>query len=163
MRIQLIALTAMLALPLMGQAPAPAPAPETLALAKQLVVLTGGDKDATISGMAQPMVGVMQQMGLSDPAKAKQMVDEGILPLLREHYDELLSAQASSYAQLLTADDLKATIAFYNTKAGQDMVKAQPALAQARLTSLSQWVGAMQPEIQKRVAAIAKQHGWDKG
>ena len=90
-------------------------------------------------------------------------VDEAILPLLREHYDGLVDIQAKSYAQALSNDDLTAILAFYNTKAGQDLVRAQPALTQARLTGVTQWIGALQPEIQARVEKTAKAHGWTNG
>ncbi len=132
----------------------------TLALAKQLVAKTAGERDQVLAGMSAPMVGFMQQMGITDPTKARELVDEAIMPLLREHYDELVDIQAHSYAQALSVDDLKATLAFYDTKAGQDLIKAQPMLAQARVTGLTQWMGTLQPEMQARVAKTAKAHGW---
>ena len=82
------------------------------------------------------------------------------MPLLREHYDELMSIQAASYAAALTPEDMKATLAFYNTKAGQDLIRAQPQLTQARMTGLTKWMGTLQPEMQARVQKIAKSHGW---
>ena len=109
------------------------------------------------------MVGFMQQMGINDPTKARQLVDEAVMPLLREHYGELVDIQADSYAKVLTVDDLKATLAFYDTKAGQDLIKAQPVLAQARVAGLTQWMGTLQPEMQARVAKTAKAHGWNNG
>ena len=161
MRLRHALLLATLALPLMAQAPAPDA--QTLALAKQLVVKTGGDRDQTLTGMSSSMVGFMQQMGISDPTKARQLVDEAILPLLRDHYDDLLALQATSYAQVLSPDDLKGTLAFYDTKAGQDLIAAQPALAQARLQGVTQWIGVLQPQIQARVQQVAKAHGWTPG
>ena len=143
MRLRLALLTVGLALPLMAQAPAPDP--QTLDLARQLVTKTSGERDQTLAGISGPMAGFMQQMGVSDPTKARQLVDEAIMPLLRDHYSELLDIQAKSYAQALTPDDLKATLAFYNTQAGQDLIKAQPMLAQARVTGMTQWIGALQP------------------
>ena len=133
---------------------------QTLALAKDLVAKTGGDREQTLASMAAPMVGFMQQMGIDDPTKARALVDEAIMPLLREHYDELMSIQAASYAAALTPEDMKATLAFYNTKAGQDLIRAQPQLTQARMTGLTKWMGTLQPEMQARVQKIAKSHGW---
>ena len=161
MPIRLTLLAAAFSLPLLAQ-PVLAQTTDaaTLALAKQLVAKTAGDRDQVITSLSAPMVGFMQQMGINDPTKAKQLVDEAIMPLLREHYDELVDIQAKSYAQALTPDDLKATLAFYDTKAGQDLVRAQPALAQARVAGLTQWMGTLQPEMQARVAKIAKAHGW---
>ena len=161
MRLRLALLAATAALPLLA-APVMAQTPDaqTMALAKDLVAKTGGDREQTLASMAAPMVGFMQQMGINDPAKARTLVDEAIMPLLREHYDDLMSIQATSYAAALTVDDMKATLAFYNTKAGQDLIKAQPQLTQARMTGLTRWMGTLQPEMQARVQKIAKAHGW---
>ena len=161
MSIRLALLTAALAVPQLAS-PLRAQTPDavTMALAKQLVAKTAGERDQVIAGMSGPMVGFMQQMGVTDPTKARQLVDEAIMPLLREHYEELIDIQARSYAQALSVDDLKATLAFYDTKAGQDLIRAQPALAQARVTGLTQWMGTLQPEMQSRVAKTAKAHGW---
>ena len=164
MRIRSALLAASLALPLMAQ-PAPAQTADapTLALAKELVLKTAGERDQVLASMSGPMVGFMQQMGITDPAKARELVDEAIMPLLREHYGELVDIQAQSYAKVLTVDDLKATLAFYDTKAGQDLIKAQPVLAQARVAGLTSWMGTLQPEMQARVAKTAKAHGWNNG
>ena len=166
MRLRLTLLATVLALPLMagsGWAQSPAPDAHTLDLAKQLVAKTGGDRDQTIASLSALMAGFMQQMGITDPVKAKELVDEAILPLLREHYDGLVDIQAKAYAQALSSEDLTAILAFYNTKAGQDLLRAQPTLTQARLTGVTQWIGAMQPEIQARVQKTAKAHGWTNG
>ncbi len=154
-------LTACLTLPLIAQAPAPDP--QTLDLARQLVAKTAGERDQVLASMSAPMVGFMQQMGINDPTKARELVDEAVMPILREHYQELVDIQARSYSQALSVDDLKATLAFYDTKAGQDLIKAQPLLAQARVTGLTQWMGTLQPEMQDRVAKTAKAHGWTNG
>ena len=156
LRLTVLAACALLALPAAAQTVDS----QTMALAKDLVAKTGGDREQTLVSMSAPLVGFMQQMGITDPTKARALVDEAIMPLLREHYDELMSIQAASYAAALTPEDMKATLAFYNTKAGQDLIKAQPQLTQARMTGLTKWMGTLQPEMQARVQKIAKSHGW---
>ncbi len=169
MHIRLPLLAAFLAVPLLAHpalaqtSPTQTLDPGTLDLAKQLVGKTAGEKEQVLTGMSTPMIGFMQQMGVRDPTKARELVDEAIMPLLREHYDELVEIQARSYAEALSVDDLKATLAFYDTKAGQDLIKAQPVLAQTRVTGMTQWMGTLQPEMQARVAKTAKAHGWTNG
>ena len=161
MRLHLALLAASLSFPLLClPAAAQTPDPATLSLAKELVNKTTGDRDQVLGSMGGPMVGMMQQMGIKDPTKAREMVNEAVMPILREHYEELVQIQATSYANALTQDDLKQTLAFYDTKAGQDLIKAQPALAQARVTGLTQWMATLQPEMQDRIAKMAKSHGW---
>ena len=123
-----------LALPvLLAQAPAalaqPAPSPDTLKVARELVAKTAGDKTTTLQAMGGPLVGMMQQMGIRQPDRAQAIVQEGVMPLLNEHYDELLDVQAKSYAAVLSVSDMQAAIAFYNTPAGQSLIRAQPQLA----------------------------------
>ena len=87
---------------------------------------------------------------------------EAVLPLLSEHIGSLTDRSAADYAGTMSVEDLKAIIAFYDTKAGQDLIKAQPLLAQRRIQGMTAWMGEMQPEMQTRIAAILKQRGWDK-
>ena len=136
--------------------------PEALALAKQLVAKIEPNPQQTVAQLGGSMVGLMQQMGIKDPEQAKTLVQEALLPLLSEHIGELVDRSAANYAETLSMDDLKATIAFYDTKAGQDLINAQPVLAQRRVQSLTAWMGGLQPEMQTKVAAVMKQHGWDK-
>lgn len=139
-----------------------APSPEAISLGRELVEVTTGNKDQTLAAMRGPMAGLVGQMGISDPAKANTLVNEAMLPVLSEHFDDLLRSQAASYAQILSVDDLRAVITFYHTPAGKDLVAAQPALASARLTSLTQWLQGFQPEIAAKVKQVAEAHGWVK-
>jgi hypothetical protein len=139
------------------------PSPEALKLARDLVTRTEGDRAATLQNMSAPMVGMMQQMGVTQPDRAQALVNEALLPLLSDHYDDLLAIQSKSYASALSVDDMKAAIVFYDSPAGKDFIRAQPALAKSKLTGMTQWMGGLQPEMQSRIQATMKAHGWDKG
>lgn len=152
---------ATLALPAAGQGAAPSP--EALALAREMVAKTGGDRDATLQSMSAPMVGFMRQLGIQDPARAQVLVAEVVMPIITAHYDDLVTRESAAYAQTLSLADLKAIIAFYNTPAGQDLIAAGPGLAQAKITAVTQWMGALQPEMMTRMQEVMKAHGWDKG
>ena len=109
------------------------------------------------------MVGLMQQIGVRQPDRAQAMVQEAVLPLLSEHFDEFLEIQAKSYASLLSVADMTAALAFYATPAGQDLIHAQPQLAKLQVTGMTQWIASLQPELQTKVQQMIKEHGWDKG
>ena len=141
----------------------PAPSSEALKVARDLVTKAAGDRNATIQGLRAPMIGMMQQMGVRQPDRAQAVVQEAILPLLDQHYDELMDLQAKSYAQVLSVPDMQAISQFYSTPAGQSLIRAQPQLAQLKVAEIGQWMGALQPEMQTRIQAIMKTHGWDKG
>ncbi|MFC7051329.1 DUF2059 domain-containing protein [Hansschlegelia quercus] len=108
------------------------------------------------------MVGYVQQAGVPDREKANAVVREVVLPLMSDHYDELLAITAQSFAQALNPADLHAISAFYDTPAGRALLKAQPQLAQAQVNGISQWMARLAPELQAKVAATAKAHGWTK-
>ncbi len=141
----------------------PAPAPEALSLARELLARTTPDRASTIQGLSGPMVGLMQQIGVRQPDRAQALVQEAVLPLLDKHFDEFLEIQAKSYASLLSVADMTAALAFYATPAGQDLIHAQPKLAQLQLTGVTQWIAGLQPELQAKVQQMVTEHGWDKG
>ena len=66
-------------------APAAAPDPALLKVARETVAQMQGDRAATLGSMAAPMVGMMQQIGLKEPEKAQDLVQEVVLRTLSEH------------------------------------------------------------------------------
>lgn len=140
-----------------------APSPEGLRLARELVAKTEGDRTSMLQSISGPMVGMMQQMGVQQPDRAQVLVQEVVLPVLSGHFDDLLAIQAKSYASVLSVDDMKGALAFYNTPAGQNLIRAQPQLAQLKLAGMTQWIGGLQGELQTRIQQTMKARGWDKG
>lgn len=140
----------------------PAPDAATLKAAREVVAKMQGDRSTTLSAMSGPMVGLMQQMGVREPDRAQVLVQEVVLPVMTAHFDELLDVQARSFASVLSGADLQAVSAFYDTPAGRALAKAQPQLAQAQLTGMTQWMGGLVPEIQGKATQAVKAHGWDK-
>jgi hypothetical protein len=94
---------------------------DTLALARQLVEKIDPNPQHTVSAMSGPLVGMIQQMGIRQPDRAQALVQEALLPILNEHIADLSDLSVQAYAQVLTADDLKAILAFYNSKAGANL------------------------------------------
>ena len=156
------AVMAVAAGPVAAQTAAPAVSPDALALARQLVAKVDPSPQQTVSAMSGPLVGMIQQMGVRQPDRAPALVQEAVLPILNEHLSDLTDLSAQAYAQVLSVDDLKATLAFYDTKAGADLIAAQPKLAQLRISNVTQWMGKLQPEIQGKIQSVAQAHGWDK-
>ncbi len=158
----------LLAGPALAQAPAKPPAPTSvpdataLKAAREVVGKMQGDRAAVLTAMGGPMVGMIQQMGVREPDRAQVLVQEVLLPVMTAHYDELLDVQARSFATVLGTGELQAVSAFYDTPAGRALAKAQPQLAQAQLTGMTQWMGGLVPEIQSKMAQAIKAHGWDK-
>ena len=158
-------LATMLILPAVpaGAQPVANPSPETIALARTLLAKMEGDPAVTIRQLAGPMAGMLQQMGISDPDRARVIVQGALIPVLTEHYGDLLTIFAKACVSMLSVDDMKAAIAFYESPAGRNLVAAEPELAQAKLIGLTQWMSGLQPEMQQRIEQTIKAHSWDKG
>lgn len=140
-----------------------APDPATLTIAREVVGQMQGDRATTLAGMAAPMAGLMQGMGIREPDRAQTIVREAVLPLLTTHYDALLDIQARSFASVLTKEDLQAIGTFYATPAGRRLAAAQPQLAQAQMTGTTQWMQGLMPEMQTKIVQIIKAKGWGPG
>lgn len=151
------------AAPPAGKPAAAAPDADTLKAAREVVTQMQGDRATTLNAMAAPMTGMMQQMGIREPDRAQTLVQEVLLPMLGAHYDELLDIQARSFASVLGKEDLQAVSAFYASPAGRRLAAAQPQLAQAQMTGVSQWMAGMMPEMQTKIAQAIKAHGWAAG
>ncbi|MFC6739625.1 DUF2059 domain-containing protein [Methylobacterium tardum] len=134
-----------------------------LKVARETVAQMQGDRAATLSSMAAPMVGMMQQIGIKEPDKAQVLVQEVVMPTLSAHYDELLDIQARGFATVLGKDDLQAIAAFYATPAGKRLAAAQPQLAQIQLAGMQQWMQAVAPEMQGKLIKAVQAHGWTAG
>lgn len=141
-------------------AAAQAPDAATLQAARAVVAKMQGDRAAVLASMSGPMVGMIQQMGLKEPERAQVLVQEVVMPVLSAHYDEFLTIQARSYASVLGAADLQAISAFFDTPAGRNFAAAQPRLAQAQLTGMTQWMTAIAPELQSKLAQAMQARGW---
>ncbi|GJE62717.1 DUF2059 domain-containing protein [Methylobacterium trifolii] len=143
--------------------PVPAPDAATLKIAREVVMQMQGDRTAVLNTMGAPMVGLMQQMGVKEPDRAQVLVQEVVIPVLTAHYDELLDIQARGYASVLGKEDLQAVGAFYASPAGRRLAVAQPQLAQAQMSGMSQWMQSVMPDMQGKIVQAIKAHGWGPG
>lgn len=142
---------------------ASAPDVATLKVAREVVKQMQGDRAAVLGTMSAPMTGLVQQMGVKDPKQAQMLVVEVVMPVLTAHYDELLDIQALSYASALGKEDLQAIGTFYASPAGQRLAAAQPKLAQAQLTGMSQWMQSVMPDVQAKVVQAIQAQGAGPG
>lgn len=140
--------------------PGASPSPEALQAARDVVTHAQGDRTVMLKSMSVPMAGLIQQIGVTQADRAQVLVQEVVMPVLSAHFDQLVDIQARIYASALSVDDLKAVAAFYATPAGHDLTAAQPMIAQAQIAGMSQWMGAVAPEMQGKLLQAVKAHGW---
>jgi hypothetical protein len=113
--------------------------------------------------MGAPMVGLIQQMGVKEADRAQVLVQDVVMPVLTSRYDELIDIQARSYAAALGKEDLQAIGVFYASPAGRRLVAAQPQLAQAQMTGMTQWMQSVTPEMQAKLVQAIQARGWSTG
>lgn len=136
--------------------------PAAVSAARNVVMKMQGDRATVLQSMAAPLAGLITQMGVKEPDRAQTLVREVVVPTLAAHYDEVLDVQVQALATSLSAADLQATAAFYDSPAGKNFASAQPKLAQAQLTGMSQWLAKVAPEIQTKLAQAIQKHGWNR-
>jgi len=139
------------------------PSPEAVSLARTLVDKSSDGDVAALNFLGPPMVGLLTELGFVRPEQFKTVVDEVIIPVLKQHQPELNEIQAQSYAALLSVDDMKGAIAFYDSAAGRDLVRIHAPRLAMNLAGVSQLLETLKPQIEARANETLKAHGWSKG
>lgn len=143
------------------QASAP-PSPQALALARTLVAKSTDDV-AALSFIYPPAGHMLMRAKLLDPDRAMILIHEAIIPVLRKHKAEIDAFQAETYASFLTMDDMKAAIAFYDTKAGADYARSWQPVLKLNKAGIDKLIETLRPEIEAEAKVVMKKHGWTKG
>lgn len=142
--------TVVLALALVGAAPAHADEPATprdakLADIKKLMVMTGA---------AQLGQQVMDQLIPSFKASMPGVSDQFWGDFAGEaHPEALVEDVARIYDKHLTAEEVKAIIAFYETPAGQKLVSMLPAVTQESMVVGQEWGRHLGERIARKLEA----------
>jgi hypothetical protein len=142
---------------------APQPSADAIRLARSLVEASGAGGMAAMNGIALPLPQILTEIGVTKQEQRRVVVHEAIMPTLNEHSDDLTDIQIRSYASLLSIDDLKAAIAFYDSPAGKDLVKYKFKLIQANMAGGFSLIATLKPEIEAKAQDVRKAHGWSKG
>jgi hypothetical protein len=144
-------------------APSAPPTAESLGLASTLVEKTGTGGVAATNGLALPLPRLMHEMGIEDPKHFGVIMHEDVMSVMNDHSDALTDIQAKSYAALLSVEDLKAAIAFYDSPAGKTLVRLRFKLLQTNMAQANTLMQTLKPEIEAKTQETLKAHGWTKG
>jgi hypothetical protein len=60
-------------------------------------------------------------------------------------------------------DDMKAAIAFYDTKAGADYARSWQPVLKLNKAGIDKLIETLRPEIEAEAKVVMKKHGWTKG
>ena len=160
----MIRIRSLLIASILGIAPAAAQTdtPEALILARQVVAKSDANRTAVLQAMSAPLTKYLQTIGNIGPDRAQVLVSEALIPLLDSNFDRLLDIQATNYASVLSLEDLKGLLAFYDTTAGKDFLRLQPRLTQGTMSAVNQFLIDLKPAITLKIQDIIKAHGWSK-
>jgi len=152
----------LLALVLAAVSPAQAqqPSANALALAKEIIVLKGGnsiydpvvpqivDRARTLFLQANPMLG-----------KDLNEVANKLQGELTPRTAELLNDGARLYASRFTEQELKDVLAFYKSPVGRKVITQEPAILDQSASNVDDWANKLADEVISRFRAEMKRRG----
>ena len=138
-----------------------APSAEAIATARILVDKQAAGGTSTMNGLALPFPHLMKELGVTDPTHFGVLIHEGVMPVVSKHADELTEIQVKSTASLLSVKDMKAAIAFFDSPAGQDLVRLKFKLLQTNMNQAADLIESLKPDIKVQAEASLKAHGWN--
>jgi hypothetical protein len=138
------------------------PSANSLALAKELIVLKGGNQmfGAIVPGTIESA----KNLFLPTNTNLSKELNE-VSAQLRTEYsaktDELLSEVAKAYATRFSEQELKEIVAFYKTALGKKMLVAEPQAIEQGFARAKDWAGAFSSQVIVRMRAEMKKKGHD--
>jgi hypothetical protein len=154
MKVKILA-AALAALSLATAAAAQAPSPDNLALAEQVLKVSG--VEALLKGMLDgPQFRLMdsqiQQLPPAQQAKAK-LFQQSVREATTAYLDRMMVQGAQAYATTYTEAELKGLLAFYQSPTGQAFIAKAPTVMAAMNKDIMAEIGGMLQDAMKRYCA----------
>ena len=138
------------------------PSANSIALAKELILLKGGNKmfGAIVPGTIESAKNLFLP---TNPNLNKPLTE--VSTQLRTEYsgktDELLNEVAKAYAMRFSEQELKEIVAFYKTTLGKKMLTEEPLALEDGFARAKDWAGAFSQQDVTRMRAEMKKKGYD--
>ena len=138
------------------------PSPNSIALAKELIILKGGHKmfDAIVPGTIEQA----KNLFLPTNPNLSKPLTEVSTQLVTEYSgktDELLNEVAKAYATRFSEQELKEIVAFYKTALGKKLLTEEPLALEDGFARAKDWAGAFSQQVVNRMRAEMKKKGYD--
>ena len=138
------------------------PSPNSIALAKELIILKGGHKmfDAIVPGTIEQA----KNLFLPTNPNLSKPLTEVSTQLVTEYSgktDELLNEVAKAYATRFSEQELKEIVAFYKTALGKKLLTEEPLALEDGFGRAKDWAGAFSQQVVNRMRAEMKKKGYD--
>ncbi|ACB94530.1 conserved hypothetical protein [Beijerinckia indica subsp. indica ATCC 9039] len=154
------------AAPLPPKTAQPAPAPSTsetgLVMARQLVVASGMSRSFAVI-IPQYMDQIATALTQTRPELIRDLNDVmlDLKPEFDKQADEMIDLAAHIYVRLLTEQDMKTALAFYQSESGRRFVETQPVFLNELLTAMQGWQSKISTDMMTRVRVEMKKKGHD--
>src|SRR5581483_1272370 len=138
------------------------PPAANVALAKELILLKGGNSmlDPIIPGVIESAKNVLLQ---TNPMYAKDLseVAANLRKEMDPKRDELLMLMARNYAQKFNEAELKELLTFYKSPLGKKMITDEPQVIDQSMLRVQSWSNAFSEQMIARIRADMKKRGKD--
>lgn len=140
----------------------PEPSAQATALARELIVAAGVSR--TFDGLVPQLMIEMQQSILQVRPQIVKELDD-VLVQLKPEFDgqraEMITTAAKIYARALSEADMKDTLAYFKSAAGQRYVAAQPVMLDQLFNEMQTASQKISEELMKRVREELKKRKID--
>jgi hypothetical protein len=138
------------------------PSAASVALAKELILLKGGNSmlDPIIPGVIESAKNVLLQ---TSPMLAQQLneVAANLRKEMDPKRDELVTLMARNYASKFTEAELKDLLAFYKSPLGKKMITDEPQVIDQSMARVQSWSNSFSEQMLVRLRADMKKRGYD--
>ena len=142
-------------------APAPAIAPAFEQDIRHLLDITGAQKlgEQLVATFMQQFSQSIKASNPNIPPRAMEIAVEVAQKMFADRYPALMPRLVAAYARILTPDDVRQMLAFYETPLGKRIVEITPTLSQAGSQAGSEWGQSMIPDLQAEMQRRFKAEG----
>ena len=144
-----------------GAAPAQTIAPAFEQDIRRLLDVTGAQKlgEQLANTFMQQFSQSIRASNPNIPPRAMEIAIDVTTKMFKERYPALMPKLVAAYAKLLTHDEVRQMLAFYETPLGKRMIEVTPALSQAGAQAGAEWGQAMIPDLQAEMQRRFKAEG----
>ena len=153
-RLSVLALTALLVLPLPAAAQG-----ASEASVRQYMDLTNADRGLNQIGRAL-LQSIVSQLRTQNPAitdETLRTVGEKVVAVMQANTDSYRDLVAATLQQVLTEEEVQAAIQFFGSPVGRSFSSKLPQLEQASAGIGREWVAGIQGEVSQAVQSVLEQ------
>ena len=127
----------------------------------KLMEITGAQRlgEQMLTLVTQQVSQAIRQQNPNAPPRMLEVAAEVIKGFFTRQFASLMPRIAATYAKVLTPEDVKGMIAFYETPLGRRMIEVMPQLQQSGAQAGQEWAQSLLPQLQAEMMERLKQEG----